>query len=78
MDLCNLGCIMLRTGVDGLGPNDGFRAVRALRVLANELEAERVMRAISEGWSWAQIAEALDITRQAVQKKHGHRIHPSS
>lgn len=35
---------MLRKGVDGLGPNDGFRAVRALRVLADELEAEHVMR----------------------------------
>lgn len=69
---------MIRTAVDGLAPNDGFRAVRALRVLADELEAEHVVRALSEGWSWAQIAEALDITRQAVQKKHGHRIHPSS
>ena len=63
--------------VDNLSPNDGFRAVRALRVLADNLEAEHVVRALAEGWSWARVAEALDVTRQAVQKKHGHRIDPS-
>lgn len=60
--------------VDDLTPNDGFRAVRALRLLADDLEAEHVVRALGEGWSWAQVAEALDVTRQAVQKKHGHLI----
>lgn len=68
---------MDRTVVDGLTPNDGFRAVQALRALADDLEAEHVVRALSEDWSWARIAEALDITRQAVQKKHGHRINPA-
>ncbi len=63
-----------RAAVDDLTPNDGFRAVQALRSLADELEAEHVVQALAEGWSWAQIAEALDVTRQAVQKKHGHRI----
>ena len=43
--------------------------------LGLELVAEGpVVRALGEGWSWARIAEALDISRQAVQKKHGHRI----
>lgn len=65
---------MTRTAVDGLTPNDGFRAVQALRVLADDLEAEHVVRALSQGWSWGRVAEALDVTRQAVQKKHGHRI----
>jgi len=69
---------MSRTVVDGLSPNDGFRSVRALRVLADDLEAEHVVRALAGGWSWAQIAEALDVSRQAVQKKHSHRINPSS
>ncbi|WP_116998774.1 helix-turn-helix domain-containing protein [Desertimonas flava] len=68
---------MSRTVVDGLSHNDGFRSVRALRALADDLEAEHVVQALAAGWSWAQIAEALDVTRQAVQKKHGHRIHPS-
>jgi len=68
---------MSRTVVDHLTPNDGFRAVRALRVLADDLEAEHVVQALGEGWSWARIAEALDVTRQAVQKKHSHRITPT-
>lgn len=65
---------MTRTALDGLAPNDGFRAVQALRVLADDLEAEHVVQALSQGWSWGRVAEALDVTRQAVQKKHGHRI----
>jgi len=69
---------MSRLAVDDLEPNDGFRAVRALRVLADDLEAEHVVRALGHEWSWAQIAEALDVSRQAVQKKHSHRINPSS
>lgn len=68
---------MTRTAIDGLPPNDGFRAVRALRVVADDLEAEHVVQALADGWSWARIAEALDVTRQAVQKKHGHRITPT-
>ena len=60
------------TLVDDLSPNDGFRAVRALRALADDLEAEHVVRALAEGWSWARVGEALDVTRQAVQKKHSH------
>ncbi len=65
---------MVRTAVDNLEPNDAFRAISALRALADDLEGEYVMRALGKGWSWAQIAEALDISRQAVQKKHRHRI----
>lgn len=68
---------MSRTVIDGLVPNEGFRALRALRVLADDLEAEHVVQALGDGWSWARIAEALDVTRQAVQKKHGHRITPT-
>lgn len=69
---------MERTQVDELNPNDGFRAVRALRALADDLEAEHVVRALCEGWSWTRVAEALDVTRQAVQKKHGHLIRPNA
>jgi DNA-binding NarL/FixJ family response regulator len=68
---------MRQAAVDNLDPNDGFRAVRALRCLADDLEGEHVVRALGEGWSWARIAEALDVSRQAVQKKHGHRINPA-
>jgi hypothetical protein len=55
-------------------PDDGLRAVLALRELADRLEDEHVARAISQGWSWARIAEALNVTRQAVHKKHGRRL----
>lgn len=63
---------MTGTQIDELDPNDGFRSVRALRLLADDLEAEHVVRALGEGWTWASVAEALDVTRQAVQKKYGH------
>jgi hypothetical protein len=57
-----------------LDPDDGLRAVVALRQLADRLEDDHVQRAIEQGWSWARIAEALNVTRQAVHKKHGPRL----
>jgi predicted DNA-binding protein YlxM (UPF0122 family) len=33
-----------------------------------------VERAVADGWSLAQVAEALGVTRQAVHKKHGRRL----
>ena len=56
------------------GPADGLAAAMALRELADQLEDASVERAIRAGWSWAQIAEALGVTRQAVHKKHLHRL----
>jgi DNA-binding NarL/FixJ family response regulator len=53
---------------------DGLAAVVALRRLADLLEAAQVDRALRDGWSWSDIAEALDITRQAVHKKHAKRV----
>ena len=53
-------------------PAVGLRAVRALRVLADRLEALQVGNARARGWSWQQIAEALGVTRQAAHKKHAH------
>ena len=51
-------------------PAVGLRAVRALRELAERLEALQVGNARDRGWSWQQIADALGVTRQAVHKKH--------
>ena len=51
-------------------PATGLRAIRALRELADRLEALQVANARSRGWSWQQIAEALGVTRQAAHKKH--------
>jgi DNA-binding NarL/FixJ family response regulator len=46
----------------------------ALRRLADRLEQAQVERALADGWTWAQIAEALGVTRQAVHKKHAKRL----
>jgi DNA-directed RNA polymerase specialized sigma24 family protein len=51
-------------------PDEALAAVVALRRLADRLERAAVARAIEEGWTWAQVAEALGVTRQAVHKKH--------
>lgn len=56
------------------GPADGLAAVVALRALADQLEAAQVERALREGWSWADVAESLGVTRQAVHKKHAKRL----
>jgi len=55
-------------------PADGLAAVVALRRLADRVEDAEVERALSEGWSWSQVAEALGVTRQAVHKKHAKRL----
>jgi hypothetical protein len=51
-------------------PAEALAAVVALRRLAEHLERAAVARAIEQGWTWAQVAEALGVTRQAVHKKH--------
>ena len=51
-------------------PEMGLRSVRALRDLADRLEALQVANARRSGWSWREIADVLGITRQAVHKKH--------
>jgi len=56
------------------GIADDLAAVVALRELADQLEDAAVERALREGWSWAQVAEALGVTRQAVHKKHLQRL----
>jgi DNA-binding NarL/FixJ family response regulator len=55
-------------------PAVGLRAVRALRRLAERVEAEQVARARERGWSWQQIADALGITRQSIHAKYGEAL----
>lgn len=55
-------------------PAEGLAAVGALRQLADRLEAGQVERAIEDGWTWAEIAAALGVSRQAVHKKHAKRV----
>jgi hypothetical protein len=55
-------------------PQIGFRAVLALRRLAERVEADQVASARRLGWSWQQIGDALGITRQSVHAKYGRTV----
>ncbi len=55
-------------------PREGLEAVVALRRLLEMLEASQVENAYIAGWSWAQIAEVLGVSKQAVHKKHAKRL----
>jgi len=58
----------------GAGSSDpalGLRAVASLRRLTEQLESLQVDRARDLGWSWAQIASELSVSKQAVHQKHG-------
>ncbi len=50
-------------------PEAALAAVVALRRLAARLEADAVTEAVEQGWTWAQIGEALGISAQAAHKK---------
>jgi DNA-directed RNA polymerase specialized sigma24 family protein len=54
-------------------PAEGLRAVRALQRLQERLEAIHVANAREHGWSWQAIAEALEVSRQAVHQKYNRR-----
>jgi hypothetical protein len=75
-------CQSMLTDVDDSGlpdeaassdPAVGLRGVKALRDLADRLEALHVGSARTLGWSWQQIGEALDVSRQAVHMKYAIR-----
>jgi hypothetical protein len=55
-------------------PAVGLRAVAALRRLAEQLEDLQVASARQQGWSWAAIAAAIGVSKQAVHKKHAGRL----
>jgi hypothetical protein len=54
-------------------PRVGLRAVFALRKLLETLEVLQVGNARRQGWSWQDIADALQVSKQAVHKKHAGR-----
>jgi hypothetical protein len=61
------------SGATSADPVLGLRSVAALRRLADRLEDLQVGRARALGWSWAEIASALGVSKQAVHKKHASR-----
>jgi hypothetical protein len=66
----NTEAVTLATAAGDRDPRTGLRAVAALRKLVDQLERAQVREARAQGWSWAQIAGELGITRQAAFKKH--------
>lgn len=50
-------------------PADALAAVVALRRMADNLERRAVAHALGAGWTWAQVAEALGVSRQAAHKR---------
>lgn len=65
--------VQLAEAASGRDPAEGLRAVRALRELAERLEALQVDNARRRGWSWQEIAAQLGVSRQAAHKKHARR-----
>ncbi len=51
-------------------PEDAFAAVLSMRRLADKLEQKAVVEALKQGWTWAKIAQALDVSKQAAHKRH--------
>jgi DNA-directed RNA polymerase specialized sigma24 family protein len=60
----------LATAAASTDVRTGLRAAVALRRLAERLEALQVRNARGQGWSWSEIAEALEVSKQAVHQKH--------
>ncbi len=63
----------LAMAASGADVRVGLRAVLALRRLAERLEALQVENARRQGWSWQEIADALEVSKQAVHKKYARR-----
>ncbi len=69
----------LAVAASGADVRTGLRAALALRRLAERLEALQVSNARRQGWSWQEIAEALEVSKQAVHQKHAaHAAQPES
>jgi hypothetical protein len=63
----------LAAAASGADVRTGLRAALALRRLAERLEALQVSNAREQGWSWQEIADALEVSKQAVHQKHAAR-----
>jgi DNA-directed RNA polymerase specialized sigma24 family protein len=62
--------VTLAEAASGQDPAAGLRAARALRELAERLEALQVRNAREHGWSWQEIAVFLGVSKQAVHKRY--------
>ena len=63
----------LATAASSTDARVGLQAARALRRLATTLEAAQVDNARRQGWSWVEIAAALEVSKQAVHQRYARR-----
>lgn len=61
----------LASSLEDPDPLQALRAVAALNAEADRIAAVLVRRARNRGCTWAQVAEALGVSRQAVHKRYG-------
>lgn len=54
-------------------PRPALREVATLSRLLRELEADQVQAALARGFSYAEIAAELGVSRQSVHQKHPRR-----
>lgn len=69
MDRVTMGDLVERAADDD--PLRALAATAGLRTEVARVEAVAVRRARTQGLSWAQIAAALGVSRQAVHRKYG-------
>lgn len=55
-------------------PELGLLGVLGLREVARVCEEHQVGQARAAGWTWAQIATALEVSPQAVHQRHAARL----
>jgi hypothetical protein len=58
------------SATDAGDPLGALAALSELRGELDRVEREQVALAIDSGWSWAAVASALGVSRQAAHKKH--------
>jgi hypothetical protein len=73
MSAAEMPAATLAAQVTSKDPAAGLRAVLELRRLLGELERLHVDNARAQGWSWQNIASALQVSRQSVHEKHAAR-----
>lgn len=71
MKVDRLAALVARTGDDD--PLTALEATAEARQTLERVTAVQVRRARAQGSTWAQIAAALHVSKQAVHKKYGGR-----